>query len=89
MKEYKFHAGIAEHDLVRKANGMVGYLSRGHAVRVTLTARQRSLKDDANAIRTTLGRVRELLGDRVVEARGMKSNDRNSYGTLLLHPSKK
>ena len=74
---------------MRKANGMVGYLSRGHAVRVMLTARQRSLKDDADAIRTTLGRVRELLGDRVVEARGMKSNDRNSYGTLLLHPSKK
>ena len=89
MKEYKFNAGIAEHDLVRKANGMVGYLSRGHAVRVTLTARQRRLKDDADAIRTTLGRVRELLGDRVVEARGMKSNNRNSYGTLLLHPSKK
>jgi translation initiation factor IF-3 len=89
LKEYKFRAGIAEHDLARKANGMMEYLGRGHAVRVTLTARQRSLKDDADAIRTTLERVRELLGDKAVEARGMKSNDRNSYGTLLLHPSKK
>ena len=89
LKEYKFRAGIAEHDLARKANGMMEYLGRGHAVRVTLTARQRSLKDDADAIRSTLERVRELLGDKAVEARGMKSNDRNSYGTLLLHPSKK
>jgi hypothetical protein len=42
----------------------------------------------ADAIRTTLERVRELLGDRAVEAPGMKSNDRNSHGTLLLHPIK-
>jgi hypothetical protein len=57
-------------------------------VRVTLTARQRSLNDNTDAIRTTLKRVRELLGDRAVEARGMKSNNRNSYGTLLLHQIK-
>ena len=68
---------------------MRGYLGRGHAVRVTLTARQRSLKDNADVICTTLKRVKELLGDRAVEVRGMKSNDRNSYGTLLLHPSNK
>ncbi len=57
-------------------------------MRVTLTARQRSLNDNTDAIRTTLKRVRELLGDRAVEARGMKSNNRNSYGTLLLHQIK-
>jgi hypothetical protein len=51
--------------------------------------RQRSLKDNANAICMTLKRVRELVGDRAVEVRGMKSNNRNSYGTLLLHLSKK
>jgi hypothetical protein len=50
---------------------------------------QRSLKDNANAICTMLKRVRELVGDRAVKARGLKSNNRNSYGTLLLHPSKK
>ncbi len=89
LKEFKFRAGIADHDLLRKANNMMEYLGRGHAVRVTLTARQRSLKDDADAISTTLDRLRELVGDKAVEARGMKANDRNSYGTLLLHPSKK
>jgi hypothetical protein len=68
---------------------MILYLGRGHTVRVTLTARQRSLKDDANPIRTTLERVKELLGDGAVEAWGMKSNNQNSYGTLLLHPSNK
>jgi hypothetical protein len=56
---------------------------------LTLTARQRSLKDDADAIHTTLKRARELVGDRAMEARGMKSNNWNSYGTLLLHLSKK
>ncbi len=89
LKEYKFRTGIAKHNLVRKANGMMEYLGRGHAIRVMLTARQRSLKDNANAIRTTLKRVRELVGDRAVEACRMKSNNWNSYGTLLLHPSKK
>jgi hypothetical protein len=52
---------------------MIGYLGRGHAMRVMLTARQKSLKDNADAIRTTLKRVTELLGARAVEARGMKS----------------
>jgi hypothetical protein len=61
----------------------------GVSGRVTKTARQRSLKDDADVIHMTLKRVRELVGDRAVEARGMKSNNRNSYGNLLLHPSKK
>ena len=57
-------------------------------MRVMLEARQRSLNDNADAIRTTFERARELLGDRAVEARGMKLNNRNRYGTLLLHPIK-
>jgi hypothetical protein len=57
--------------------------------KVTLTALQRSLKDDTGTIPTMLKRVRELVGDRAKEVCRMKSNDRNSYGTLLLHPSKK
>ena len=89
VKEFKFRAGIADHDLERKAGNMMKYLERGHAIRVTLTARQRSLNSDANAIQTTLERVKELVGDLAVEARGMKANDRKSFGSLLLHPSKK
>lgn len=89
LKEFKFRAGIADHDLERKANNMIKYLEKGHAIRVTLTARMRSLREDAAAIDTTLDRVKELVGDRAVEARGMKANDRKSYGSLLLHPSKK
>ncbi|KAL7439287.1 hypothetical protein ACHAXH_004634, partial [Discostella pseudostelligera] len=88
-KEYKFRAGIADHDLNRKTRDMIEYLEAGHAVRVTLTARQRSLKEDGNAITTTLERVKELLGDKAVEARGMRANDRNSYGSLLFHPNTK
>ena len=89
LKEFKFRAGIADHDLERKTNNMLKYLGKGHAIRVTLTARQRSLNEDAQAIRTTLDRVKELIGDRAVEVRGMKANDRLSYGNLLFHPSNK
>lgn len=87
LKEFKFRAGIADHDLERKTNNMLKYLGKGHAIRVTLTARQRSLNVDAQAISTTLDRVKELIGDRAVEVRGMKANDRLSYGNLLFHPS--
>mmetsp|Transcript_22193 Transcript_22193/g.48162 ORF Transcript_22193/g.48162 Transcript_22193/m.48162 type:complete len:339 (-) Transcript_22193:3982-4998(-) len=89
LKEFKFRAGIDNHDLERKASNMIKYLDKGHAIRVTLTARQRSLNADAKAIETTLDRVKELVGDKAVEVRGMKSNDRGSYGSLLLHPNKK
>lgn len=88
LKEFKFRAGIADHDLMRKTANMLKYLDKGHAIRVTLTARQRSLNMDAAAITTTFERVKELVGDKAVEARGMKANDRKSYGSLLLHPNK-
>ncbi|KAL7554954.1 hypothetical protein ACHAWF_018514 [Thalassiosira exigua] len=88
LKEFKFRAGIADHDLKRKASSMASYLEKGHAVRVTLTARRRMLEEDADAIDATFVRVKELVGDLAVEARGMKANDRKSFGTLLLHPSK-
>ena len=68
---------------------VIRYLGRGHVVRVMLMVRQRSLKDNADGIRTMLKRVRELLGDRAVEARRMKLNNWISYGTLLLNPRKK
>jgi translation initiation factor IF-3 len=83
LKEYKFCTGIAKHGIVRKANSMIKYLGKEHPIKVTPMAQQRSLKDNANAIHTRLKKVR------AVEARGMKSNNQNSYGTLLLHPSKK
>lgn len=89
LKEFKFRAGIADHDLQRKTNNMLNYLSKGHAIRVTLTARGFSLNEDADAIKTTLDRVKELIGDKAVEARGMKANDRMSVGNLVFHPNKK
>jgi len=88
LKEFKFRAGIADHDLERKTNNMLKYLAKGHAIRVTLTARQHSLNADAQAISTTLDRVKELIGDKAVEVRGMKANDRLSCGNLLFHPNK-
>ena len=88
LKEFKFRAGIADHDLERKTNNMLKYLSKGHAIRVTLTARKKSLDADAEAIHTTLERVKELVGDRAIEARGLKANDRKSAGSLVFHPAK-
>ena len=89
LKEFKFRAGIADHDLQRKTSNMIEYLEKGHAVRVTLTARQRMLNEDAEAIKTTLDRVKELVGDKAIEVRGLKNNERGSYGNLLLHPNMK
>ena len=89
LKEFKFRAGIADHDLERKAANMVKYLTKGHAVRVTLTARLRALREDTDAIKTTLDRVKELVGDKAVEVKELKSNERGSYGNLLLHPNLK
>jgi len=88
LKEFKFRAGIADHDLARKTKNMISYLEKGHAIRVTLTARQRMLNSDEMAISTTFERVKELVGDRAVEVRAMKANERKSYGSLLLHPNK-
>ena len=88
LKEFQFRAGIADHDLERKTNNMLKYLSKGHAIRVTLTARNKSLVADAEAIHTTLERVKELVGDKAIEARGLKANDRKSAGSLVLHPPK-
>mmetsp|Transcript_19474 Transcript_19474/g.41664 ORF Transcript_19474/g.41664 Transcript_19474/m.41664 type:complete len:319 (+) Transcript_19474:49-1005(+) len=88
LKEFKFRAGIADHDLERKTNDMIDYLGKGHAIRVTLTARRHMLNADEGAITTTFERVKELVGDQAVEVRGMKANERKSYGSLLLHPKK-
>ncbi len=89
VKEFKFRAGIADHDLERKTKELIKYLSKGHAIRVTLTARRYSLNEDSSAINTTLERVKEIIGDRAVEVKGsMKGNARGSFGTLLLHPNK-
>ena len=89
LKEFKFRAGIAEHDLLRKAKNMIGYLEKGHAVRVTLTARMKMLREDTQAIKTTLDRVKELVGDKGVEVKALQANERGSYGNLLMHPNLK
>jgi len=88
LKEFKFRAGIDDHDLRRKTANMCRYLERGHAIRVTLTARKHMLNADEGAIVTTLERVKELVGELAVEARGLKANERKSYGSLLMHPKK-
>jgi len=88
LKEFKFRAGIDDHDLKRKTNNMCKYLEKGHAIRVTLTARRHMLNADEGAIVTTLERVKELVGELAVEARGLKANEKKSYGSLLMHPKK-
>ena len=68
---------------------MIGYLEKGHAVRVTLTARMKMLREDTQAIKTTLDRVKELVGDKGVEVKALQANERGSYGNLLMHPNLK
>jgi hypothetical protein len=47
------------------------------------------LMDDANSISTTLDMLRELVGNTVAEACGIKTKDGNRYSLPLLHLSKK
>lgn len=88
-KEFKFKAGIADNDLLRKAENMIKYLLKGHPCQVTITSNRRNLMEDKNAIVTTLDRVRDVVGDNALEARALKKNERGSYGSLLLQPNLK
>lgn len=88
-KEIKFKAGIADHDLERKAAQITGYLEKGHACQVTLQASQFKLKLDATALQTTLSRVVEIVGDAGEMAGKMKLGREGGLMTMMLVPPSK
>ena len=68
---------------------MVSYLQKGHSCQVVITSNGRSLREDSNAVVTTLDRVKELVGEVGVQQATMKKNAGGSRGTLLFQPNLK
>mmetsp|Transcript_20702 Transcript_20702/g.45201 ORF Transcript_20702/g.45201 Transcript_20702/m.45201 type:complete len:328 (-) Transcript_20702:173-1156(-) len=88
-KEFKFKAGIADNDLERKADNMIKYLLKGHPCQVTILSNRFRLRQDANAASNTLQRVREVLGDHVMEPKNTKVNEAGTYTTMRFEPNPK
>ena len=89
VKEFKFKAGIADNDLERKAENMIKYLIKGHSCQVTIMASRFRLRQDAAASATTLDRVREILGEHVLEPKNRKGNEAGTYTTMQFEPNPK
>lgn len=88
-KEFQFKAGIEDNDLNRKVHRMLSYLEKGHPCQVAITSNRRNLRQDSDAVGTTLGRVRELIGDSGKQQGQMKKNTFGSRGSLLFQPNSK
>jgi len=82
-------AGIEDNDLNRKVQNMISYLKKGHPCQVAITSNRRHLRQDSDAVITTLGRVSELIGDNGKQQGQMKKNTLGSRGVLLFQPISK
>ena len=89
VKEFKFKAGIADNDLERKAENMIKYLVKGHRCQVTIIASRFRLRENAAASAVTLDRVREILGEYVMEPKNKKGNEAGTYTTMQFEPNPK
>jgi len=88
-KEFQFKAGIDDSDLNRKVQNMISYLQKGHPCQVAITSNRRNLRQDSNAVVTTLDRVCELVGENGTQQGLMKKNTFGSRGSLLFQPNSK
>lgn len=88
-KQFSYKAGIEDDDLQRKVRNMVEYLQKGHPCQVTITSNRRNLKDDQNAVETTLERIVILVGEDGSPQGNLKKNDYNNRGSLLIQPSRR
>jgi translation initiation factor IF-3 len=86
LKEFKFRAGIAENDLMRKINNMKTYLVKGHRCQVMITSAFRYRREDQNAVKTTMARVVEKVTDCANEPIIKKGNQQHT--AFLLTPKK-
>jgi len=88
-KEFQFRAGIADNDLQRKAANMISYLKLGHPCQVIISSNRRNLREDKDAVVTTLNRVKDLVGDLAKQQGALKANQFGSRGSLMLQPNVK
>lgn len=86
-KEYKFKAGISEHDLERKVQNLKSYLVKGHPCKVTITARAFLVRQNNNITIETLERVQELLSDDIMEP-GKVRRSNPKHLSMLLQPKR-
>ena len=87
LKEFKFKAGIDDSDLQRKADNMMNYLEKGHPCQVVITARRLYMNMDQDAVVNTLTRVRDILGDRILESREMRTNENKNFANITFQPN--
>lgn len=88
-KEFQFRAGIEDNDLNRKVQNMISYLKKGHPCQVMISSNRRNLRQDSDAVVTTLGRVSELIGENGKQQGQIKKNVWGNRGSLLFQPNSK
>ena len=89
LKEITFKVGIADHDLQRKVDEMIKFLSKGHNCQISVRATKRyALKDPASA-REMADRVVDLMEDNGGElVRDVVMNEGQTEAKFLIRPRK-
>lgn len=63
LKEVQLKAGIAENDLLRKVDQIIGYLAKGHKCKVRVRGTRRVLNSNPNAVVDTIEDVLNIVKD--------------------------
>ena len=92
LKEFQIKAAIAENDLRRKVDQMIGYLAKGHKAKVRIRATRRVLYHNPTAVSDTLEKVMQLVKDEEAGEifKAPEFNAQRSQVQVMLHaPGKK
>lgn len=91
-KEVQLKTGTEEGDLMRKVEQMVGYLQKGHRVKLRVRGKRRQLIKNPEAVVDTMQEVIRLIQENEAGEpfRPPETNPQKSQGHVLLHaPTKK
>ena len=92
VKEIQLKAGIAENDLLRKVTQLIGYLEKGHKVKIRIRGTRKVLTINRNAVADTLEAILQMVQE---QEAGETVNDpdfneqRTQVQVLLQAPPKK
>jgi len=86
LKEYKFRAGIADHDFQRKVSNIVKYLKKGHSCRIMLTANGFHRRQDPAGVETGLKKLQDSEVGEFSKVAKTEINKEKSYATVSLTP---
>ena len=89
LKETTVKVGISDHDLTRKVNGIIVFLSKGHNCQIVVKAPRRyAIKDPAGA-RNMADRVVDMVEDNGGElVREVVMNDEQTQAKFFVRPRK-